>query len=57
MMGRVYGALLVAVLVCGESVLSLCVCENGDGLLAAWGLCGCMLIRSSTVWLLRITLL
>ena len=57
-----YGALLVAMLVvccvcaessvcrlCAESVLSLGVCENRDGWLVAWGLCGCMLIRFSTV--------
>ena len=27
-------------------VLSQCVCENRDGWLVAWGLCGCMLIVS-----------
>ena len=37
---------------CAESVLSL-----GDGWLVAWGLCGSMLIRFSTVWLLPFTLL
>ena len=30
----------------------LSVCENSDGWLVAWGLCECMLIRFSTVWLL-----
>ena len=38
-------------------VLSLGVCENRDGWLVAWGLCGCMLIRFSAVWLLPFTLL
>ena len=33
------------------------MCENRDGWLVAWGLCGCMLIRSSTAWLLPFTLL
>ena len=60
-MRRVYGVLLVAVLVvcrvCAESVLSLGVCENRDGWLVAWGLCGCMLICLSSVWLLPFTLL
>ena len=42
---------------CAESVLSLGVCENRDGWLFAWGLCGSMLIRFSTVWLLPFTLL
>ena len=42
---------------CAESVLSLGVCENRDGRLVAWGLCGSMLIRFSTVWLLPFTLL
>ena len=37
---------------CGEFVLSLCVCEIRDGWLDAWGLCGCMLIRFSTVLVL-----
>ena len=37
---------------CAESVLILGVCENRDGWLVAWGLCGCMLIRFSGVWLL-----
>ena len=37
--------------------LSLGVCENRDGWLVAWGLCGSMLIRFSTVWLLPFTLL
>ena len=41
----------------GESVLSLRVCENRDGWLVAWGLCGCMLIRFSTLLLLPFTLL
>ena len=36
----------------GECVLSPCVCENCDGWLVGWGLCGCMLIRLSTVRLL-----
>ena len=40
-----------------ESVLCLCVSENRDGWLVAWGLCWCMLVRFSTVWLLRFTLL
>ena len=42
---------------CAESVLSLGVRENRDGWLVAWGLCGSMLIRFSTVWLLPFTLL
>ena len=42
---------------CGESVLSLCVCENRDGWLVAWGLCGCVLIRFTTAWLLPFALL
>ena len=33
------------------------MCENRDGWLVAWGLCRCMLIRFSTVWLLPFTLL
>ena len=33
------------------------VCENRDGWLVAWGLCGCMLISFSAVWLLPFTLL
>ena len=39
--------------------LSQRVCENRDidGWLVAWGLCRCMLIRFSTVWLLPFTLL
>ena len=41
----------------GESVLSLCVCENRDGWLVAWGLCWCMLIRFFAVGLLPFTLL
>ena len=60
-MRRVYGALLVATLVvcrvCAVSVLSLGVCETRDGWLAAWSLCGWMLLRFSTVWLLPFTLL
>ena len=36
---------------------SLGMCENRDGWLVAWGLCGCMLIRFSAVWLLPFTLL
>ena len=39
------------------SVLSLCVCENRDGWLVACGLCGCMLILFSAVWLVPFTLL
>ena len=43
-MRRVYGALLVAMLVvcrvCAESVLSLGVCENRHDWLVAWRLCG-----------------
>ena len=31
--------------------------ENRDGWLVAWGLCGSMLIRVSTVWLLPFTVL
>ena len=27
---------------CAESVLSLGVCENRDGWLVAWDLCGCI---------------
>ena len=42
-----------AVKLCGESVLSL----FRDGWLVAWGFCGFMLIRFSTVWLLPFTLL
>ena len=38
-------------------VLSLGVCENRDGWLVAWGLCGCMPIRFPAVWLLPFTLL
>ena len=30
----------------------VCVCENHNAWLVAWGLCGCMLARFSTVWLL-----
>ena len=57
-MRRVYGALLLAMLVvCRVCVLSLGVCGNRDGWLVAWGLCGSMLIRFSTVWLLPFTLL
>ena len=41
----------------GEPVQSLCVCEYRDGWLVAWGLCGYMLIRFSTAWLLLFTLL
>ena len=37
-------------------MLSVGVCENRDGWLVAWGLCGCMLIRFSAVWLLPFTL-
>ena len=44
-------------LLCIKSVLGLCVCDNRDGCLVAWGLCGCMLSRFSTVWLLPFTLL
>ena len=40
-----------------EPLLILGVCENRDGWLVAWGLCGSMLIRFSTVWLLPFTLL
>ena len=40
-----------------ECVLGLYVCENCDGWLGAWGLCGYMLSRFSTVWLLPFTLL
>ena len=35
----------------------LCVCETSDGWLVAWGLCECVLLRSSAVWLLPVTLL
>ena len=35
----------------------LCVCDNRNGWLFAWGLCWCMLIRFSIVWLLPFTLL
>ena len=38
------------------AMLSLCVCENRDGLLVAWGSCECALIRFSTVWNLPCTL-
>ena len=31
--------------------------EKSDGWLTAWGLCECMLIRSSTEWLLPFALL
>ena len=34
----------------------LCVRDNSDGWLVAWGLRECMLIRSYTVWLLPFTL-
>ena len=34
-----------------------CVCENSDGWLVAGGPSECMLIRSSTVWLLPFTFL
>ena len=44
-------------LLCGECVLGLCVCDNRDGWLVAWGLCRCMPSRFSTVWLLPFTLL
>ena len=39
---------------CGECVLGLdlCVCDNRNGWLVAWGLLGGMLSRFSTVWLL-----
>ena len=40
-----------------ECLLGLYVCDNRDGWLVAWGLCGCMLSRFSTVWLLLFTLL
>ena len=33
-------------------MLSQCVCENRDVWLAAWGLCGRVLIRFTTAWLL-----
>ena len=39
------------------SLRGLYVCDNCDGWLAAWGLCGCMLSRFSTAWLLPFTLL
>ena len=42
---------------CASCAGSLCVCEKRDGWLVAWGLCECMLIRSSIVWLLPSTLL
>ena len=41
---------------CASCAVRLCVCEKHDGWLVAWGWCGCMLIRSSTVWLLPFTL-
>ena len=41
----------------GECVLGLCVCDNRDGWLVAWGFCGCVLSRFSTVRLLPFTLL
>ena len=56
-MRRVYGALLVAMLVVCRVCADSGVCENRDGWLVAWGLCGSMLIRFSTVWLLPFTLL
>ena len=31
--------------------MKLCVCENSDGWLVAWGLCEGMLIRSCKEWL------
>ena len=40
-----------------EFVLSLGVCDNRDGWLVAWGLCGCLLIRFSAMRLLPFTLL
>ena len=54
---RVYGALLVLCWLCGECVLGLYLCDTRDGWLVVWGLCGCVLSRFSTVWLLPFTLL
>ena len=48
MTGHMYGALLS---------VRLCVTENRDGWPVAWGLCGCMLIRFSTMWIFPFTLL
>ena len=42
---------------CAASVLSVGVCENRDGWLVAWGFCGLLAFRFSTVWLLPFTLL
>ena len=55
MMGQVYGAVLVAVLVGNCS----CACMRTvmAGWLVAWSLCGCILVRSTAVWLLPFTLL
>ena len=48
--GAVRGTWRVELLLCCEDelfvVLSLFMCENRDGWLVAWGLCGFMLIRS-----------
>ena len=55
MVGHVYGAVLLAVLVgqysraCERTVMA--------GWLVAWGLCEGMLVGSSAVWLLPFTLL
>ena len=58
MMGHVYGTVFLAVLVgCASCAMKLCVRENGEGWLVAWGLCECTLIRSSAVWLLPFTIL
>ena len=43
--------------VSAASMLSLSVCETRDGWLVAWGFCGWITFRFSTVWLLPFTLL
>ena len=40
---------------CFSCAVGLCACENSDGRLVAWASCGCVLIRSSTLWLLPFT--
>ena len=44
-----------------KGAVNIYICADSlgirDGWLVAWGLCGCMLIRFSAVWLLPFTLL
>ena len=42
---------------CASWAVMLCVCENSDGWLVAWGMCECRLVRFSAVWILAFTLL